>query len=71
MSNSITIFVSGIAGVFVGMGLLWVFTTITSMIIDRFEQGKAADRSRQDKVSDKPEQGKAGDPPEKKKEEKK
>lgn len=62
MSNSITIFIAGIAGVFLGMGLLWLFIKITSIIVDRIDR---------DKVADQPEQGKAGNPTEEKKEEKK
>lgn len=49
MSNSITIFVSGISGVFVGMGFLWFFTTMTSIITDKLEQKKVTDQPAQDK----------------------
>jgi Na+-transporting methylmalonyl-CoA/oxaloacetate decarboxylase gamma subunit len=40
MSESITIFISGLTGVFVGMGLLWFFTTMTSIIADRLNKDK-------------------------------
>lgn len=40
MSESITIFISGIIGVFVGMGLLWFFTTMTSIIADHLDKDK-------------------------------
>ena len=35
MSNSIIVFISGITGVFVGMGLLYIAIRITSLITDK------------------------------------
>lgn len=44
MDNAISIFVSGITGVFFGMGFLYLSIKVTAWIIDRFqakgEEGK-------------------------------
>ncbi|MBF0111235.1 MAG: hypothetical protein HQK64_05190 [Desulfamplus sp.] len=38
MSDSIIIFIVGITGVFVGMGFLWLFITLTSIITDKIDK---------------------------------
>ncbi len=40
MSSSFIVFISGIAGVFFGMALLYIAVRITSFVTDRIEMAK-------------------------------
>ncbi len=45
MSNSITVFISGIVGVFCGMALLYISVKMTAMVVDRLEKRKEENKS--------------------------
>ncbi|WP_186441543.1 hypothetical protein [Desulfamplus magnetovallimortis] len=45
MSNSITVFISGIVGVFFGMAFLYISMKTTALVIDRLEKGKEEKQS--------------------------
>jgi hypothetical protein len=42
VSNSITIFISGITGVFCGMSLLYISIKITALVVDALEPKEEA-----------------------------